>query len=47
MKTKAQTRAFLARHISKHENELGMSHAQAVAVALEEARTKGYRVNKR
>jgi UDP-N-acetylmuramyl pentapeptide phosphotransferase/UDP-N-acetylglucosamine-1-phosphate transferase len=47
MKTKAQTRAFLRRHIHKHEEEYGMSKAQAVAVALSEARTKGYRVSKR
>lgn len=47
MKTKAQTRAFLSRHIEKHEHELGMSHAQAVAAALEEARKKGYAVRKR
>lgn len=46
-KTKKQTRAFLSRHIKKHEKEYDMPKKQAVAVALNEARHKGYPISKR
>jgi len=44
MKTKAER--FVSSHIRKHKEELGMDQEQAVAVALHEARDKGYNVAK-
>ncbi|TLX84219.1 MAG: hypothetical protein E6L04_07370 [Thaumarchaeota archaeon] len=44
--TNRQTRAFVSKHIRKHEDELHMSHKQAVAVALAEAREKGYSISR-
>lgn len=38
----ALEREFVSIHISHHEKDLGMSHPQAVASALSEARKRGY-----
>lgn len=42
--TSDRARAFISRHIRKHKRELHMGQKQAVAVALHEAREKGYKV---
>ena len=38
----ALEREFVSVHIAHHEKDLGMGHSQAVAVALNEARKRGY-----
>lgn len=38
----ALEREFVSVHIQHHEKDLGMAHSQAVAVALSEARKRGY-----
>ena len=35
---------FIRSHIKRHKKVLHMKHSQAVAVALHEARDKGYKV---
>ena len=35
---------FIRRHIKRHQKVLRMKHSQAVAVALHEARDKGYKI---
>jgi len=35
---------FISRHIKRHKEVLHMKHSQAVAVALHEARDKGYKI---
>jgi hypothetical protein len=42
-KTKKEANAFVSRHIRRHK-KMGMKQDQAVAVALTEAREKGYPV---
>ena len=39
---KAET--FIRRHIRRHVKMMHMKHSQAVAVALHEARDKGYKI---
>jgi len=35
---------FINRHIRRHQKVMHMKHSQAVAVALHEARDKGYKI---
>ena len=35
---------FIRRHIKRHQKVMHMKHSQAVAVALHEARDKGYKI---
>jgi hypothetical protein len=36
--------AFVHRHIKKHKEKYHMKQSQAIAVALDEARSKGYNI---
>lgn len=42
--TSKEANRFVSRHIRKHREELHMSQKQSIAVALHEAREKGYDV---